>query len=193
MVQVKKAHVRENLIQNAYALFRHKGYSQCSMADIATASGMSVANIYVYFPSKLDLFYEVYIPIIESRLIELDATARNIEDPYERLRCVFLTLWRDIPQEDNGFARSFMEAIVTAPMDVDKPHAPLKWCVDFVHELIMSSIPADRRFRFSDKTVSFVTWMAFDGFVINVGRGEDCDFEQLASQFATIILGENTR
>lgn len=191
MVQVKKAHVRENLVQSAYTLFRDKGYSQCSMADIAEEAGSSVANIYVYFPSKLHLFYEVYTPIITARLKELDKTARDITDPYERLRCVFLTLWRDMPREDNGFARSFMEAIVTAPLDVEKPHSLLKWSVDFVHDLILSCVPAERRASFPDTTISFVAWMAFDGFAVNVGRGEDCDYDALVSQFAALILGED--
>lgn len=191
MVQVKKAHVREKLVQSTYALFRRNGYSHCSMADIAAEAGVSVANIYVYFPSKLHLCYEVYAPVIRSRLQELETTARHILDPRERLRFVLLTIWRDIPQENNGFARSFMEAIATASMNVEKPHEPLQWCVNFVHKIIMGCIAPERRSRFSDNTISYVAWMAFDGFAINFGHGQDYDYEAIASQFTAIILGED--
>jgi AcrR family transcriptional regulator len=190
VAQVKKEQVREAILRSAYELFREKGFINCPMSEIARAAGTSVANLYVYFPSKLQLFYEVYAPIITSRLMKLASDAQNMDDREERLRFILQTLWRDIPKEDNAFARNLIQAIATTSTDVDKPHEPLKWNVEFIHDLILSCLPEQRRFLFQDSTVSFLVWMAFDGFAINVGRGEDRDFDKMVEHFADMLLGK---
>lgn len=190
MAHVKKEQVREAILCSAYELFRAKGDSNCPMSEIARAAGTSVANLYVYFPSKLQLFYEMYAPIITSRLTKLASDAQNMGAREERLRYILQTLWRDIPKEDNAFARNLIQAVATTSMDVDKPHEPLKWNVEFIHGLILSCLPEQRRFLFQDSTVSFLVWMAFDGFAVNVGRGEDRDFDIMVEHFADMLLGK---
>jgi AcrR family transcriptional regulator len=190
MAQVKKQQVRDAILRSAYELFKEKGYSQSTMAEIARAAGTSVANLYVYFPSKLTLFYEVYAPILASRLHLLADTAKQIADPEARLRHILLTLWRDIPHEDNGFARNLIQAIATSPPELEKPHGPLQWNVEFVNDLILGCLPAERRFMLKDSTVSFLAWMAFDGFALNIGREEERDFDKMVQHFAEMLLGK---
>jgi AcrR family transcriptional regulator len=190
MAQVKKPQVRDAILRSAYQFFKEKGYSQSTMAEIARTAGTSVANLYVYFPSKLELFYAVYAPMLHSRLHLLADTAKQIADPETRLRHILLTLWRDIPREDNAFARNLIQAIATSPPGLEKPHGPLQWNVEFVHELILGCLPAERRFVLKDSTVSFLAWMAFDGFALNVGQGEDRDFDKVVEHFAEMLLGK---
>ena len=45
-------------------------------------------------------------------------------------------------------------------------------------------------FLFQDSTISFLVRMAFDGFAINVGRGEDRDFDKMVEHFADMLLGK---
>lgn len=191
MAQVKKKQVRDAMLRSAYQLFKEKGYTQSTMAEIARAAGTSVANLYVYFPSKLTLFYEVYAPMMASRLQRLADTAKQIADPEARLRHILITLWRDIPREDNAFARNLIQAIATAPPELEKPHGPLQWNVEFVNDLILDCLPAERRFMLKDATISFLAWMAFDGFALNVGRGEDRDFDAVVQHFIDMLVGNS--
>ena len=46
---------RVKILTESERLFRHYGYSKTTMADIADGCGMSAANLYRFFPSKLAL------------------------------------------------------------------------------------------------------------------------------------------
>ena len=192
MAQVKKAELRKAILQSAFELFRDKGYPHCPMSQIARAAGTSVANLYSYFPSKMHLLYEVYAPLLTARLMELANTARNIDDLEQRLRYIFLVLWRDLPREHDGFARNLIQAIATAPPGVEKPHELLKWNVDFINNLVLECLPEARRFLFSDSTVSYLAWMAFDGFALNFGKEEDRDYHSMAEHFTDMLLGSRS-
>lgn len=48
------------LFEQAQALFRQKGYKKTSVADITTATGISIGSFYRYYPSKERLFLEVF-------------------------------------------------------------------------------------------------------------------------------------
>lgn len=192
MAQVKKAELRKAILSSAFELFKDKGYAHCPMTDIARAAETSVSNLYSYFPSKLHLLYEVYIPLLTARLMELANTARNIADPKKRLRHIFLVLWRDLPREHDGFARNLIQAIATAPPDLEKPHEPLQRNVDFIHDLVLECLPEERRFLFQDSTVSYLAWMAFDGFALNLGKEEDQDYDHMVDHFADMLLGPET-
>jgi hypothetical protein len=41
-----------------------------------------------------------------------------------------------------------------------------------------------------DTKISFLAWMAFDGFVVNVGKNEDRDMDTLVNHFADLLLGQ---
>ena len=189
MVQVKKKKLGNAILSADQSLFREKGFIGTRMTEIATAAGTSVANLYVYFPSKLHLFYEVYTPMVTSRMMRLSNEARSISDPRKRLQRVLLTLWRDIPQDDNGFARNLLQAIITAPEGMEKPHYPLIWLEEITNDLIKSCLPEHRQYLVEDRTISFLAWMAFDGFVANLGKGEDRDIGRIVEHFADMLIG----
>jgi AcrR family transcriptional regulator len=189
VAQTKKAEVREAILHNARALFGKRGYLKCRMEEIAGACGMSVSNLYVYFPSKVHLFYEVYTPMLVSRIMQLAKDARAIGDHHARLRFILLTLWRDLPAENNGFANYLIQAIVTSPADVEKPHEPLKYCEAFVTELIAECLSEDKKALVADGLFAFLAWMAFDGFAANIGKHEQRDVEIIADRVATMLIG----
>ncbi len=189
MVQIKKKKLGDAILSAAQKLFSEKGYLGTRMAEIAAEVGTSVSNLYVYFPSKLHLLYEVYTPMVTSRMMRLSNEAQSISDPRKRLQLIFLTLWRDLPQDDNGFARNLMQAIITAPDGMEKPHYPLIWLEEITNDLIKSCLPEERHFLVDDRTIAFLAWMAFDGFVANLGKGEDRDIERVVDHFTDMLLG----
>lgn len=188
MAQVKKEEKRAAILESASRLFREQGFLGCRMEEIAADAGTAVANLYVYFPSKLHLFYAVWTPLMQARMLQLAEEARKMPQPGERLRYIFLTLWQDMPREDNGFAKNLIEAIVTSPPDVEKPHDILKWCEDFLSDLIRECLPEERMGFAADSSISFLSWMAYDGFVVNVGRKEQRNMDSLVDHFCSLLL-----
>src|SRR5271155_227040 len=66
--QVKKSDKRSAILAAAFDLFSRRGYGATTMADIARAANTTVANLYVYFPSKLVILYEVYNPWLANQI-----------------------------------------------------------------------------------------------------------------------------
>ncbi|HEX7008054.1 MAG TPA: TetR/AcrR family transcriptional regulator [Alphaproteobacteria bacterium] len=190
MVQVKKPAQREAILKRAFQLFTRKGFKKTTMAEIAAASNMTVANIYVYFPSKLHLLYEIYRPLLKSQLEALAEEVRAIEAPRDKLRHIFNGIWNTIPAENNGFANNLMQALADEPPRRGKISDLLSWCEDFVTELVRESLPPERRALVSDQRLAHLTWMAFDGFVINWRLGDIRDTEGIVELFCDLLLGE---
>jgi len=61
-MQILKKEIREKIIKNSLKIFAEKGYIKTTVSDVSKATGISVGNIYNYFPAKKDLFSAV-IPI----------------------------------------------------------------------------------------------------------------------------------
>ena len=57
--QVLKEDVRLRIRQSALQSFAERGYLGTTMAEVAARAGMATANLYRYYPSKADLFYDV--------------------------------------------------------------------------------------------------------------------------------------
>lgn len=56
MAQIKKEHIKQDIIKNSIKLFKAKGYSNTTIAQIARASKISVGNVYKYFKDKYEIF-----------------------------------------------------------------------------------------------------------------------------------------
>jgi AcrR family transcriptional regulator len=117
MAQVKKKAVREAILAAANDLFTAKGYSGTTLSDIAGTSGVTMSNIYNYFPSKLGILYALYEPWLDHRLDKLAADAARIGDPRKRLRKILLSVLRDIPSANNCFANNVLQALSTLAID----------------------------------------------------------------------------
>lgn len=61
-MQVLKDEIKEKIVTAAIAEFKEKGFLQASMRSIAKNSGMTVGNIYRYFPNKEQLFHGIVDP-----------------------------------------------------------------------------------------------------------------------------------
>jgi AcrR family transcriptional regulator len=78
---------RQAIIENAYRLFRARGFDGTSMAHITSEVGGSKATLYSHFPSKEELFVECMMAALENympdTLKHLDASC---SDPEAALR-----------------------------------------------------------------------------------------------------------
>lgn len=100
-MQVLKDELRYAMLKAAQNMFLDSGYEKTSMKDIAAKVGVSVGNLYRYFPNKEALLEAVTMPAYE-RLLELMANSEDISadrmpiilDQLESLLAEFLREYR---------------------------------------------------------------------------------------------------
>lgn len=80
---------------------------------------------------------------------------------------------------------------IAAAVGTEKPHYPLNWIEEFTNDLIRSCLPAERHFLVEDRTFAFLSWMAFDGFVASIGKGEERDVDRVVEHFTDLLPGED--
>lgn len=192
MAQVKKEAVRDAILSAAFALFRKRGYSETSMAQIAKKAGVSPANIYVYFESKLELLFQIYSPWLQERLQRLEEEVNAIGDNETRLRLVLRTLWEDIPAEENGFANNLMQALSTAQPGEGYKRDLLMQLEDQVSRMIQDALPAGRAGLAAEGKLAHILFMAFDGFAMNFKlRGPSERIDDLIDLMIALLLGRS--
>ena len=166
MGQVKKAEIHAAIQGTALRLFSRKGYARTSLEEIARGAGVSTANVYVYFASKLAILYAIYEPWMRERLDRLDADLSRERDARRKLRLLLRTLWRDIPSEKNGFANNVMQAISSMTRrDRYKP-VLLRQMEVRLGRMLAESLPPERRRVLGRARLGHLLVMAFDGFII---------------------------
>lgn len=74
MAQILKEEFREAILASAKKEFLEKGYEEASMRNIAKNAGMTVGNLYRYFPSKDDIHESIVSQTVE----EIDDLLRNL-------------------------------------------------------------------------------------------------------------------
>lgn len=190
MAQVKKAEVREAILEAAFKLFCERGFNDSTVNQIASKAGSSTANVYSYFDSKLDILYKIYDPWLRERLNQTEAELATIADPRDRLRRLIRVLWRDIPVEANGFANNIMQAFSGASSKEHYDLSLLRWAEAKVSRMIRASLPASRRAGLDTAALAHLVFMAFDGFAMHahVSSGVSCS-EAMINLFCDLVLG----
>lgn len=85
------------LLQAALALFVEKGYAATRIEEVALRAGVSKGTVFLYFPSKIDLFKEVVRCNISNRLEQWTGFAAQFEgSSAELLRLTMLLWWEGI-------------------------------------------------------------------------------------------------
>lgn len=184
MVQRKKDGVRDAILEAAFRLFSEQGYNDTSIPAIAREAGISTANIYVYFQSKLAILFQLYSPWLMSRLDKLERSQRRIKDPRERLRRLLLALWRDLPKENNGFTNNVMQAVSSGSGDYS-PELRQRFqqrVTGWIQECLGTPL------QVADMLAGVVL-MAFDGFAMNVrsAHSEPCN-DEIARLFSQLMM-----
>lgn len=186
MSQRKKAGVREAILQAAFRLFSERGYNDTTIPAIAREAGISTANVYVYFGSKIDILFTLYEPWLRERLDRLERSLARVTDSHKRLERLLLAFWRDLPRESNGFANNVMQAVSTSSGSADYSPRLRKLLQGRLARWLQDSIgEATPR---QAALMAGVILMAFDGFAINVhlAHGMACNRE-LARLFSRLL------
>ena len=98
---------REMLVLRAAAdLFVERGYHETSMEDIAARVGIAKGTVYLYFPSKREIFLETFR---QGTLALQEEVARNMaaEDDTEAKIRAFIRTRLDYSERNRGFIRIY--------------------------------------------------------------------------------------
>jgi len=190
MAQIKKTEVRQAIVESAFTLFKHKGYTATTMSAIAREAGMTVSNLYVYFDSKILILYEIYSPWLVEQVGRLRDSVQKLTQPRAQLKRILIGIWGDIPTADQAFANCMIEALAGAPRNQGKPDNILVWSEQQITDLLRESLPPHRHTLLEGNLYAHVLWMAFDGFVVNQRIGDLRDVERIADLFVDMLLGQ---
>jgi AcrR family transcriptional regulator len=58
--EARRAEVRDRIVRAAFELIRRGGYREASVAAVAAGAGVATGTVYRHFPSKAELFAEVF-------------------------------------------------------------------------------------------------------------------------------------
>lgn len=191
MSQRKKDDVRSAILQAAFGLFSQQGYSDTSIPAIAREAGISTANVYVYFQSKIDILFTLYEPWLAERLDKLERSLARLKDPEARLRRLLLALWRELPRENNGFANNVMQALSTSAGSADYSPRLRQLFQGRVAGWVADCLSVKPR---EAEQIAGVLLMAFDGFAMNahLAHGMACNAE-VAGLFGRMLAPSSQR
>jgi AcrR family transcriptional regulator len=84
----------QELLDAALALFVEKGFAACRTDEVAQRAGVSKGTLYLYYPSKEELFKAVVRQNLSSLIAEGEEVAANFEgSSSELLSCLMHTWW----------------------------------------------------------------------------------------------------
>lgn len=190
MVQVRKSAVRDAILASAYRQFSRRGYARTTVAAIAAGAGVSDANLYVYFGSKLELLFGVYEPWLRGRIHRLETRIAAARAPRRRLRLLVETLWRELPADDNGFTNNLMQAL--SALERREAYRPtlLRWVERRIEALLAATLPPARWRVLRRGRVAHALMMAQDGFAMacHLGERNPCSDATIA-MMVDVLLG----
>jgi AcrR family transcriptional regulator len=194
MPREKSPEIRQAILAAAFELFAEHGYADATMAAIARRAGISTANLYVYFASKLEILYEIYDPWMRARLLRLQHEVDALPTAYARVRRILETVWRDLPSEEGGFANNVMQAITTARDPKRWRPELLRWMEARLEAMISQALPPGRRRAIAGMRFGHFVVMAFDGFIVyhHLNPTAPCD-DGLLDRMAGWIAGPAPR
>lgn len=96
-----RAESREKIIATARRLFAERGYSGCSVADIARQAEMSQGNLYWYFSSKEELFQAILMEGFQTLGIMMAEAAAREGNSLEKFD-FFLESFISLAKEQGG-------------------------------------------------------------------------------------------
>ncbi|MGY6536393.1 MAG: TetR/AcrR family transcriptional regulator [Pararhodobacter sp.] len=191
MAQVKKAEVRDAILDAAFQLFSEKDYASTTIAQIARAAGVSQGNIYVYFASKLDILWAVMSPWLYRQVELLDLELARIPDPHTRVERLLLAIWGEIPDADNNLAVNLVQGLALSKPGDSYSRDLLRFLELRLTRMLRDCLPPERwHLLQEDDALAHLVFMAFDGFVLGARvKGRSDRLAQTARLTASMILG----
>lgn len=189
MAQVKKDDVRAAILEASFTLISEKEYVGASMRQIARMAGISNANIYIYFESKIDVFFSLFEVWLKEKIGLLEDEVARATTPQEKCRKLLNGLFRELPTLDNGFANNLLQALSTlGPSDSYKPEL-FEWLKERIDLMLKDSVPSLNKAHAKRRRLAHFIIMTFDGCSVNYRVSRDSlPDEKLIQELTDMLL-----
>ena len=117
--RAKQAATRDNLLLAARQLLAEGGYAAVHVAEVARRAGVATGTVYRYFPSKGELFAEVFRSICDHEVAVMRAGAATEGTYRERLVSV-LRLFAIRAMQSQRIAHALIAEPVEPQVDVER-------------------------------------------------------------------------
>ncbi|WP_434778715.1 TetR/AcrR family transcriptional regulator [Neisseria sp. Ec49-e6-T10] len=184
----QKKHTRQRLLIAAATCFAEKGYSGCSVADIATRAGVSQGNLYVHFKNKEHLFQAM----IEEEHQQGAQKAKQAANSTHFLQGI-ITLMTDCIR-DVGFPidhRLWTEILAVCARDesirqtfVSSDQAMREVFIDLLKKAANAG-EIDHSLDFN--SVSIWLYALIDGLIARTANDTNFEFQQHLNVFETLV------
>lgn len=132
---------RQRLAGSAAALIEEGGYAAASVAAIAERAGVTPGALYRHFPSKAELFVEVFRTAAEQELEAMEAAAARPGSFAERLEAVIAT-YATSALGNRRLAWALVYEPVDLLVDAERLAYRRRYC-DGMADLVRQGIEAD--------------------------------------------------
>lgn len=82
-LQIKR---RKEIFEAAQQIFSSVGFHKADMNEIAKKANIAKGTVYLYFPSKKDLFINLISKGLDTLTHEIESEIQHIDDPIERFK-----------------------------------------------------------------------------------------------------------
>jgi AcrR family transcriptional regulator len=180
---------RQEILDQAAALFNTVGYANVSVEDIATASGMRKATLYHYFKSREEIVAAMHDAVATDMLDHAITVSNSEMTPSEAIRGIIVTMMQGI-NERPGYLRVFFEHYREISDDVYKPiAAKRRRYADIMEDLIRRGTEQGE-FRRVDPRLTALALFGMCNWTYQWYRtGAGLQPEKIADVFTDILFG----
>jgi len=176
------------ILVRAAEVFARKGFEGASMRDLSRSTGISLAGLYHYIPSKQQLLHHIQMEAFSRILEQLQARLEGVRDPEERVRVLIqnhLEYFLAHPVEMKVFTHE-AEALA-GPFRSEVAGIKRRY-YELALELIRN-LPQGRGARTANPRATVLALFGMMNWIYTWHRaGADPDAGELADTFAEIFL-----
>nr|WP_145994343.1 TetR/AcrR family transcriptional regulator [Mesorhizobium loti] len=168
MARVKNETVRQAILTSAASQIAMTSYMDTTVAKIAKGAGIAPSNVYVYFESKLQIYFTIYTPWFETQVLALERAVARLKTPERKIQRLVSGLLNDIADDKTGYTSALMEGLaIVMPKDKYKPDL-LHWAENKIVQIVCDALegytPQDPRLR----AFAHLLMLTFDGVAMRV-------------------------
>ena len=187
MARLKSEKMRDSIMVAAENLFAEHGYIGTTISKIAKDAGTATSNVYVYYPSKIEIAFAVFDPWLRRKIAELEASVSARSSPRDQLEALVNGLLYGIAAEESGRTLTLVQALAMAKKTDRYSPELLDWTEAQILAMIESALPRGKPEEL--RALAHVLMLCFDAVALrqNLDRRGSSD-EQAIRSILTLLL-----
>jgi len=193
LVRLKSEAVREAILASAATEISANGYLDTTIGRIAKGAGIAPSNVYVYFESKLQIYFTIYEPWFREQFVLLERVVKRQSSRQEKVGALVRGILRDIADDKTGYTAALMEALAAVkPKDKYQPDL-LTWAEEKIEDMVVRSVGGYHHGHPTLKAFAHLMMLTFDGSalrakILRANAQEDKTMEAVEAMLMQIIM-----